>query len=96
MTGIGWDKLSRLQYSGTWDPGNAADSTPVTTDLTVPGAEMGDFVLASFSLDVLDVTLTAQVTAANTVTASLVNTTGSGVNLTSGTLRVVVFKKESW
>lgn len=96
MRSIGWNKLGRLRYSGTWDPGNAADSTPVTTDITVTGAAVGDFALASFSVDVVDVTLVANVVAANTVAVSLVNTTGSGVNLASGTLRVLVLKYGAW
>ena len=46
----------------------------------------------SFSLDVTDLTLTADVTAANTVTAVLANLSGGAVNLSSGTLKVVVLK----
>ena len=46
----------------------------------------------SFSLDVSDLTLTADVTAANTVTALLANNSGGAVNLSSGTVKVLVLK----
>jgi hypothetical protein len=60
--------------------------------VTVTGAALGDFVLVSFSLDVADLTLTAAVTATNTVTAQLSNLTGSAVDLGSGTVKVLVLK----
>jgi hypothetical protein len=68
------------------------DGDETATDITVEGANLGDFVLASFSLDVTDLTLTADVTAADTVTVVLANNTGAGVDLASGTVRVLVIK----
>lgn len=76
----------------TWDPGSIASGSEEVKEVTVSGAALGDFVLVSFSLDVADLTLTAQVTAANTVTAQLSNNTGAAVNLGSGTLKVLVLK----
>ena len=76
----------------TWDPGSVAAGGQVTKDITVPGAALGDFVLKSFSLDVEDLKLSADVTAANTVTAILSNLTGAAVDLGSGTLKVLVLK----
>jgi hypothetical protein len=81
-----------LQASDTWDPGNIADGAEEAHDVTCDDAELGDFAIASFSLDVSDLTLTADVTAANTVTAILSNSTGGAVNLGSGTIRVRVWK----
>ena len=79
--------------TATWDPASIADGNEVATEVTVTGAALGDFALVSFSLDVSDLVLDAQVTAANTVTAVLANNTGSAVNLSSGTLRVAVIPK---
>ena len=84
---------SALAGSATWDPGSIADGDEEATDITVTGAALGDFVLASFSLDVADLVLTAQVTAANTVTAQLANNTGGAVDLGSGTVRVLVLRR---
>lgn len=83
-------RMSGMTASATWDPASILDGDEVATDVTVPGAALGDFALASFSLDVADLSLTADVTAANTVTAVLSNSTGGAVNLGSGTLRVKV------
>jgi hypothetical protein len=58
--------------------------------VTVPGAQLGDFAFVSFSIDVTDLELSAQVTAANTVTVSLSNNTGGTIDLGAGTLRVKV------
>lgn len=85
-----------MGYDGseTWDPGNVADGEMVSQDVTVTGAVLGDFAMASFSLDISDLVLDANVTAADTVTVTLTNDgIDAGVNLASGTLRVRVLKK---
>lgn len=83
-----------LSASATWDPGNVADGEMVSQDVTVTGAALGDFAIASFSLDVSDLVLDANVTAADTVTVTLTNDgIGAGVDLGSGTLRVRVLQK---
>lgn len=83
-------RMSGMTASATWDPASIADGNEVAVEVTVPDAKLGDFALASFSLDVADLMLTAAVTAADTVTAVLANNTGGAVNLGSGTLRVKV------
>ncbi len=85
--------LLGYENSKTWDPGSVADGGDISTTLTVTGAELGDYVIASFSLDVTDLVLNAQVTAADTVSVVLANNTGSAVDLGSGTLRVKVIPK---
>lgn len=83
-------RLSGFTAEATWNPASILDGDEVAVDVTVVGAKLGDFALASFSLDVADLSLTADVTAANTVTAVLANNTGGAVDLGSGTLRVKV------
>lgn len=75
----------------TWNPDSVAVGSFTSKDVTVTGAALGDFADASFSLDVQDLQLDAQVTAANTVTATLYNNTAAAVDLASGTLRVIVY-----
>lgn len=82
-----------ISASATWDPGSISDGDEAATDVTVTGAEVGDFALASFSNDVSDLTLDAQVTAANTVTCVLANNTGGAIDLASGTIYVRVFRR---
>jgi hypothetical protein len=79
-----------LQASATVDPASIADGDELAGEITVTGAALGDFVLASFSLDLTDVALTAAVTAANTVTWTILNNTGGAIDLAEGTLRVRV------
>jgi hypothetical protein len=81
-----------LEGTATWDPGSIADGDEEVKEVTVTGAALGDFALASLSIDVADLVLTACVTAANTVTASLANNTGGAIDLASATLRVRVLK----
>ncbi len=83
-----------LTASATWNPSAILDGNEEATDVTVAGAQLGDFALASLGVDVSDLSLTADVTAANTVTAVLANSTGSTVDLISSTLRIVVIPKE--
>lgn len=81
-----------LQATTTWDASSIADGDEEAKEITVTGAELGDFVLASLSVDVADLVLSAAVTAADTVTAVLANNTGGAVDLASATLKVRVLK----
>lgn len=85
------DTLS-FQNSVTWDPASIANGASATTTVTVTNAVVGDFVVAAFSNSLSGLTLTGYVSATNTVTAVLSNTTGGAVDLASGTLTCKVFK----
>jgi hypothetical protein len=84
---FGW-----LSASATWDPPSVANGASTTTTLTVGGAVLGDMVNASFSLSLGGLSLSAQVSAADTVQVRLSNNSGAPVDLASGTIRVQVFK----
>jgi len=81
-----------LKGSATYDPPSLADGSTATTTVTVSGAALGDFARASFSLNPQGITITAAVTATNTVTVTLTNHTGGTIDLASGTLRAEVTK----
>ncbi len=82
-----------LEGSATYDPPSLADGAGASTTVTVQGAELGDFAAASFGGDLLGITLTAYVSAANTVTVRFQNESAGIVDLGSSTLRVRVFKR---
>lgn len=85
-----------LTGSATWDAGSIADGDMESKEITVTGAALGDFVLASMGVDVADLGVSAQVTAANTVTVTLLNNTGSAVDLASTTVRALVMPRASF
>lgn len=61
--------------------------------LTVPGAALGDPCVAGISTaTTAKYSITAQVTAVDTVTVTFINSNGAAVDLSSGTVKVVVFK----
>lgn len=72
----------------TWDPPSVNNGIiNGTTVVTVPGAEVGDRVLASFSQPLpVGYFITATVTAARQVTVVIDNRSGGTVDLASGTL----------
>ena len=78
--------------SETKDFGSIADGNEEAEEVTVTGAALGDFALASLSIDAIDLVLTAEVTAANTVTVVVLNNTGGALDLGSATLSVQVIK----
>lgn len=84
--------VTQLKVTATWDPASVSVGASVTTTVTVTGAALGDFTLASFSLSLSGLVLTSYVSAANTVTVVLSNPTAAAVDLASGTLAVLVFK----
>jgi len=86
--------VGQLKTSTAWNPDSVSAGSKVSTTVTVSGAALGDFVLASFSLDIQELTMTANVSATNTVEVVLANLTGAAVNLASGTLAVLVLKSK--
>lgn len=85
--------LEDLHASATWDAASIADGDEEAKDVTVTGAALGDYAMASLSIDVADLVLNAQVTAANTVTCVLANNTDAAVDLASATVYVRVLKR---
>lgn len=81
-----------LAGSATVDFAEITDGNEEAANITVTGAALGDIVMVSHSLDVADLQLTADVTAANTVTV-VASSSGDTVNLGSGTVRVLVIPK---
>ena len=77
----------------TWDPASVPIGGSVGTTLTVTGAAVGDYVIASFSQSLQFLQLTAYVYAANSVAVNLTNSLAGAVDLASGTLRVRVIKQ---
>ncbi|PAP93982.1 hypothetical protein [Mesorhizobium wenxiniae] len=84
----------KIRASATVDPASIAlDACTTPATITVTGAALGDFVTASFSLDLAGASLRAYVSAANTVTYFFRNDVGANpLDLGSGTLRVEVTK----
>lgn len=82
-----------LTVATTVNPADLADGAGETiATVTVTGAALGDFVAASFSLDLQGITMTPYVSSANTVSVRFQNETGGAINLASGTLRVKVVR----
>jgi hypothetical protein len=82
-----------LKGSATWDAASIADGDEEAKDVTVTGATVGDYAVASLSIDIIDLTLDAQVTAADTVTCVLANNTGGAIDLDPATVYVRVFRR---
>jgi hypothetical protein len=74
------------------DPASLADGAGVSNDIAAEGAVLGDFCLASFSVDVVDLSVTCNITAANVATVRHQNESGGAVDLAAYTVRVIVFK----
>ena len=79
-----------LSGSATYDAGSLIDAAGVTTTVSVPGAALGDFAQASLSVSVAGITMTAWVSAADTVSVRLQNESAGTIDLASATLRVRV------
>jgi len=84
-----------IDASATWDPGSIADGDEEAKEVDVVGVVLGDFALASFSKDLADLILDAQITATDKVTCVLANNTGGAIDLASGTLYIRVIKLTS-
>jgi hypothetical protein len=92
QVGIHTFAVSGASTSATWDPASIAVGGNAVTTVSVPGATPGDYALVSFSIDLQGLTISAQVSAADTVKVVLDNNSGAAVDLGSGTVRVLVLK----
>lgn len=85
--------VGQVAWTETFDAGSIAAAGYEAEDVTVPGAAVGDFVMASLTtMGTNDMMLTAHVSAADTVKVVLFNPTSGAIDLGSGTLAVIVFK----
>ena len=78
--------------SVTYDPPSLISLGIITTTVTVSGAALGDFVNVSFSLPLSGLLMFAEVTASNTITVTFFNPTTLPIDVSSGTLKVLVLK----
>lgn len=92
QVGVHTFAVNQVKTTDTWNPGSISSGGSEEKDITVTGAALGDFCLASFSLDLQGLTISSYVSAANTVTVTLANLSGSAVDIASGTVAVIVFK----
>ena len=77
-----------IPFSFTLTETSIADTATSVADITVTGASLGDFVLLAPEVDVADVVITAQVTAANTVTIVIYNGTAAAATAFAGGKKV--------
>lgn len=84
--------LIPVEGTATYDPPNLVDGAGAMTTVTVTGAALGDMAAASFSLTTSGITITAWVSAANTVSVRFQNESGGALDIGSGTLKAWVFK----
>lgn len=80
-----------LKGTATWNPASIANDAMASTTVTVTGAVVGQPVFVGYSsITAAGWALSGSVTAADTVTVTLVNKTGGAVDLPSGTVTVYV------
>lgn len=84
------DNMYGVEY---WNPGNIADGASESKSFTIVGCEIGDIAIASLNINISGLTLSASVTASNTVTCILTNNTGAPVDLADTHVSVRVLKK---
>ena len=97
-------KRNRVQFQGLYSDmwavtesalnfGNAAvgSGTFASVDITVPGVALGDVVMGiAVGVDTVDAVIGGAVTAANTVTLTLLNNSAGAIDLAPTTGRFVV------
>jgi hypothetical protein len=94
----GTDQFRGL-FSDTWavtctmNAGSLINGAGETDDITVPGVALGDMVIgASLGVDLVGLTVTGYVSAANTVKFRIQNESEATVDLASTTMKLVVVR----
>lgn len=81
-----------IPFKATVDPAAFVDNESQVGDITVPGAEVGDFVLITPGIDLQEGLIYAYVRAADTVEWVLAHVGGDTTNLASSTWSGIVLK----
>ena len=100
-------KTNRYQFQGLFQDAipfqesditlTAAAGAETSEDLTVPGARPGDMVLWGLVEDHEGATVTADVTANDTITVTLANATGSTITIAAAVFNGLVLRvPDSW
>lgn len=93
QVGIHTVGIGQSVTTSTWSVGAIADGAALNKDIAVAGAAVGDFVLASHTKMLTDeLSISAHVSAADTVKVVISNSSGASVTPGSGTASVLVFK----
>jgi hypothetical protein len=82
--------VGHLKGSGTVDVASLVDGAGATSTVTVTGAVLGDYAIAAHGVDVAGMTVTAYVSAADTVSVRFQNESGGTLDLASTTLNARV------
>ncbi|MGI0034278.1 MAG: hypothetical protein ACRD98_00220 [Nitrososphaera sp.] len=93
----------KLQFQGlfnevltslvTYNPGSLLDAAGETSAaFSVPGAALGDFVMCAAPYDLQGITVTAYVSAADSVRVRVQNESAATVDLASGSWKLIVLK----
>jgi hypothetical protein len=77
--------------SSVYDPPNLNSGDITTTTISIPSAQLGDFVYTSFSNDLQGITVSGYVSSAGVVTVVLFNGTAGAIDLASGNLSAMVY-----
>jgi hypothetical protein len=84
------NRMAGAEFTATYNPPNLAGGAVTTTTIPAPGAQLGDYVAASFSLSTQGIILYPWVDSVGSVSVLLKNETGGALDLGSGTLKVRV------
>jgi hypothetical protein len=82
-------------YTAAVTPADLADGEGETISMTATGAALGDFVLLMPVVDSAGATITAYVSATDTVEARIQNESTGNVHLADGTWEFLVIKVEA-
>lgn len=88
-----WNALfsDLFTYVGTQDVASLVDAAGASQSITVPGVALGDMVLGvSMGVSTAGITVTANVTAADTVIVRFQNESGGTLDLASTTIRLLI------
>jgi hypothetical protein len=86
-------KGASLETSATFDAPSIAAGNTTAMNITVVGAMLGDYVMASFGLSLAGLVCTAYVSAPDTATVVLINPTGGAIDLAGTTVKIRILKQ---
>jgi len=81
-----------VEYEAIVDPASVNSNSFQHEELAIIGARLGDFVLASYEADLLELNMTAHVVATDLVDVHFVNNTAGAIDLPEGQIHIVLLR----
>jgi len=81
-----------IEYEAVWDPASVLPNGDVHESISIPGAQMGSFVMVSSDIDLQHMIIHGYVESAGSVSVGLHNDEASAIDLPAHNIHIIILR----